>query len=438
MLSSTESRTLIRRWGMVLIMLMLLALLLFSCLLSYRWIFASSAPEAIPVSIRSGLAANYGAEVFLLPIPALQLEIIQDVIHDQQTGSEGGPIPAAALLVELLTPVPSVTPIPTSTVEEGSGQLTPTLDGLALLSPTPTNTISASATTSLNASPTATPQPTSTSVSNNTSTPTSLFESTPTSTALFAPTQTGTALFIPTNTPTLAQTQLVCQPPDEDWGFVSSIEPEDETRNVPVNTVIIIVFNQPMNEASLLTAEVELRGERVEYTKEYDARTNTLRIIPSEPLEFDQEYEVKIKRNVLNDCGNRQGIEVKTKFETVESPPPTSTPQSCKPPDRDWGYVASISPANGAENVPVSTIIVIVFDQPMDLASLMSTEVQLKGDVDGYSKDYDPDTYTLTIIPRRGLESAERYEVRIKRNVKNSCGVPQGFEVRIRFETEDN
>lgn len=437
MISNPESRTIIRRWGLVLIMLMLLGFLLISCLLSYRWVFASSAPEAIPVSIRSGLAANYGAEVFLLPMPPLQLDIIQDVLQDQQIGDGIDSVPVAAIFEDLLTPVPSVTPVPTSTMEEGIGQLTPTLDGSIL--PSPTNTISASATIFLDATPTPTLNSlitsTPTSLIQPSPTSTILFAATSTSTSLFAPTPTGTELFVPTKTPTSTQTQFVCQPPDGVWGFVSSIEPKEGTKNVPVNSVIVIVFNQSMNVSSLMNSEVKLTGGKVQYTMNYQANTNRLTIIPTAPLKYDQNYQVIIRKNVLNECGIKQGMEVKTNFTTVKPPTPTSTPDLCKPPDRDWGFVASISPGDGSKNVTLSTLIVIVFDQPMDQNSLMSNEIQLKGDVGKYSRQYNPSTNTLTLIPVEGLEGDEQYEVQIRRNVRNSCGTRQGFVVRIRFET---
>lgn len=120
---------------------------------------------------------------------------------------------------------------------------------------------------------------------------------------------------------------------------------------------------------------------------------------------------------------------------------------ACSAPDPVNGFVASITPANGAVNVPMSTTtITIVYNQPM-----MDTGGQSVDRVDKYlfsnqttpgqvpmiSVTYDPATFTATITfdnTDTSWLSGNLYELTIK-PVQNACGTSQTSVVRT-FTTE--
>ena len=99
------------------------------------------------------------------------------------------------------------------------------------------------------------------------------------------------------------------------------------------------------------------------------------------------------------------------------------------------GFVASTFPADDATNVPVNTVVKIVFNQPVDPVSLATmVKVDPKS---SYSTSYNPLTKTLSITFIGGMEPDEKYTIIIKKNLNNLCGDRQATDVKITFKTED-
>jgi hypothetical protein len=116
------------------------------------------------------------------------------------------------------------------------------------------------------------------------------------------------------------------------------------------------------------------------------------------------------------------------------------------------GYVTSALPNTGATGWSVDDATLIVwYNQPMSYTGArISGEVDKPGQYDLYmeaaptkqvdflTQVYDPATYrvTLTFNPSNtNWKASTWYVLKVKRTIENACGVGQGDDVLIRFQT---
>jgi hypothetical protein len=97
--------------------------------------------------------------------------------------------------------------------------------------------------------------------------------------------------------------------------------------------------------------------------------------------------------------------------------------------------VESTFPEDGQIELRLNVSIVIQFNQPMD-ETTFQRNIELKGKGASYDLIYDPETYTVTLQLTKNLRADTKYEIKVKRNIKNTCGVKQGIDVVIKFWTE--
>lgn len=295
-----------RRWGLLLVSLVLLGILLLGLLLSYR---QAAAAELLPVSIQSQKQADYSADYGYALQPALNLEIVQEVLRDKESTN----VPERVEIIQegLLTLVPSATPAPTSTPTQ-VGPTTTLPPGTTATPAQPTSILPSN--TALPATATVPPIPTRTPTLAASSTPSNTAVNTPSPTSL-APTSTSTATLTPTLAPANTNTALVCLPPNSKTGFVSRSEPADGAAGVPVNTVVKVIFNQPIDQGSL--AQMLKSKPNTPFTTSYNAFTRTLSINFTGGMEPDTKYTITLLRNLNNICGDRQETDVKFSFTTA-------------------------------------------------------------------------------------------------------------------------
>ncbi|MEK6222033.1 MAG: Ig-like domain-containing protein [Chloroflexota bacterium] len=210
------------------------------------------------------------------------------------TQTPGGPTATQ----KINTPTPTFAPTSTSTKPPS-------------LFPTHTPT----ATLSSGSGPTNTAVPTATLTRTLTNSPTATLTSLSSPTPGATPTKTATATIIPslTNSPTPQ-----CSAPRKEEGYVKSVFPEDGAKDVPVDVIIKIVFNQPVDPTTF-KKEISIRGPgKLVYSIFYDPRTLTLEVEFLEELKLKSEYHLVIKRNIENICGDRQEFEISIEFKTVK------------------------------------------------------------------------------------------------------------------------
>jgi hypothetical protein len=113
---------------------------------------------------------------------------------------------------------------------------------------------------------------------------------------------------------------------------------------------------------------------------------------------------------------------------------------ACSDPDPLYGFVRAITPIDGATGVSVSSNVVIKFNQPMQAASVNTTNVYL---MDSSHKpggiwvtvSYNADTYEATMNPNADLKPGAIYYPAVWKGIKNACGTRQGVTVTTTFRT---
>ncbi len=135
-----------------------------------------------------------------------------------------------------------------------------------------------------------------------------------------------TDLNLTNNTTTETTTVTECNPPDPTWGFVADTNPPDGANNIPVDVAITILFNQMMNEDTLIGANIQLCSNNSNpcnsvvrttlHVTSTNVSTDTILILPVNDLTNNGNYHIKIGSNVENVCGVPQGVDISTSFRT--------------------------------------------------------------------------------------------------------------------------
>ncbi len=196
------------RWGLL---LFLLAMGGMFCLCSTALLTGMNQDELrfVPITLHSTLDADYQADPDSDPLAEIQFNAIKDTIHDTELTPANVTARVATLVVQLQTPVPSITLPPTNDpkIATPTVTLTPTLPPSVTPSITFTATETITLTPTSSQTPTATNTPTATVTPSATWTPTA--SATPTAGAL--PTVGQLPTQSPTSTPTSSQTPTATQ-----------------------------------------------------------------------------------------------------------------------------------------------------------------------------------------------------------------------------------
>ena len=211
--------------------------------------------------------------------------------------------------------------------------------------------------------------------------------------------------------------QFVTMPPEVIW-----VSPNNSATQVPVDTAIMVEFNQPIDldsaQDAFQLAELGLFSNAID--GEFMIVGNTLTFTPSEQLEFDERYNLTIEAGVTSSAGG-EGMEKRfaSTFTTVPLP-----------------RILSTTPGDGERNVNPYTSFEIQFNAPIDPATVMAnltmTPAFSPTQVYTYFAPYN-NTFVLNFRP----EPATDYTVDITDGIADPYGntIPQGRTVK--FRTDD-
>ena len=110
-------------------------------------------------------------------------------------------------------------------------------------------------------------------------------------------------------------------------------------------------------------------------------------------------------------------------------------------PDTKRPTILSTSPAPNENNVPVSRDITIIFDEPLDLASISTKNIiieNIKKESEPVEVDYDDSTWTITIRPKGYLNVLENYTVTISTRISDCAGNKLDGDFSWSFTTSTN
>ena len=199
---------------------------------------------------------------------------------------------------------------------------------------------------------------------------------------------------------------------------VSSVVPANAALNVATNTTVRVTFSEPMDPATITAATITLRNTvttaLVAGTVTYDVPTRVATFTPGGPLSNATNYTVTVTTGVRDVSGNALAAPFSSVFTTAAAPDVTAP------------TIVSRAPANGATAIKIDTVVTVTFSEPMDPATINTTNITLRHTVTNglvaASVTYNAATNTATLDPTNNLANDSSYTITVTTGVKDVAG----------------
>jgi hypothetical protein len=195
---------------------------------------------------------------------------------------------------------------------------------------------------------------------------------------------------------------------------VTGVSPVDGAKDCSLHQVFTVTFDQAMDASTLTSANLyiyQAGGFPMQATVTYDAATMTATLTPKVVLEFGATYYVTLSSNVKSAGGlSVAGAPLTWHFDTVKPIVP---------------HITGFSPADGQVGCPLTQVITITFDIPMDPLTFTSSSFYFAkrgGFPLPATISYNPNTMTATLTPVQPLEEAGTYDVSLTSAVRGLTG----------------
>ena len=174
---------------------------------------------------------------------------------------------------------------------------------------------------------------------------------------------------------------------------VKSIDPTNNSVNIPINKVIKVTFSEPIKAGTLSIYLKNLKtGKYVTITKKISS--NILTITPAISLTKATLYYVALNAGSITDLAGNAIKSYTTKFTTDKTAP----------------IIKSIDPSNNSANIAINKVIKVTFNEPVKAGTLSIKLKNLKtGTYVSITKTISGNT--LTIKPTSTLTKATQYSV---------------------------
>ncbi|MEL7670298.1 Ig-like domain-containing protein [Methanobacterium sp.] len=174
---------------------------------------------------------------------------------------------------------------------------------------------------------------------------------------------------------------------------VKSIDPTNNSVNIPINKVIKVTFSEPIKAGTLSIYLKNLKtGKYVTITKKISS--NILTITPAISLTKATLYYVALNAGSITDLAGNAIKSYTTKFTTDKTAP----------------IIKSIDPSNNSANIAINKVIKVTFSEPIKAGTLSIRVKNLKtGKYISIAKKISGNT--LTIKPTSTLTKATQYSV---------------------------
>ncbi len=191
---------------------------------------------------------------------------------------------------------------------------------------------------------------------------------------------------------------------------ITNFNPFDGTGDVPVSPTVKIYFSEAMDPATIIPATVKLLDgglNAVPATLSYDAAMRTATLTPTSPLAYAMTYTIFVlsgPAGVRDLAGNPIAQNLTSAFSTVVGPVQDNTPPT----------ITAFSPTNGAVDVNPSSTLSVTFSEPMNAATVKSSNVYLLKEgtqLVASTLVYNAATRTATLTPTSPLLASTSYTI---------------------------
>jgi hypothetical protein len=190
---------------------------------------------------------------------------------------------------------------------------------------------------------------------------------------------------------------------------VVSVSPPDGTSEVPVNARATALFSEPLSAVSVGTDAimVSTNGTPVSGQTSLSNDRRSLTFTPIAPLDAAGTYTITIGPNITDRAGNSL-----TPFSSDFTTGGSDVADATRP------SVASVSPVNGATDVPVDTAIRVTFNEIIDPTTVHQDSIRIT--IDGFSGqvggNYAVNGAEATFTPLGPLPGGRRVRVTVDTN----------------------
>ncbi|MDD5224857.1 MAG: Ig-like domain-containing protein [bacterium] len=202
--------------------------------------------------------------------------------------------------------------------------------------------------------------------------------------------------------------------PDTTAPLVSFTAPADGDLSVATNRKIVATFNEAMDPATIIAANVRVTGPggNVSGTVTYAAGSNAASFTPASSLAVNTLYTATITTAVKDVAGNALAANYVWSFTTAAAPD-TTAPR-----------VSSTNPENLALTVAISAKIKATFSEPMDPATIITANFTLMKGATAVSGAvaYDASNNIMTFTPLVPLTLGTTYTATITTGAKDLAG----------------
>ncbi|MCG3116737.1 MAG: Ig-like domain-containing protein [Candidatus Manganitrophus sp. SA1] len=212
--------------------------------------------------------------------------------------------------------------------------------------------------------------------------------------------------------------------PDTTAPSIVATVPRDRETNVSTTSSIRVVFSEPIDPSSIHQDTFFLNGG-ITGTYSYDDSSRTAIFTPSRPLASSTVTTVTVTKEVKDLAGNPLQSDLTWSF--------TTSATSDQTPPR----VIARTPDENAERVSVNSNIIVTFDEDVDPVSIEPNFVLTgpSGEATPARLAYDVGSRTATLDPEADLASNTRYEVFVRRGIKDLSGNATTADLSWFFET---
>jgi hypothetical protein len=199
-----------------------------------------------------------------------------------------------------------------------------------------------------------------------------------------------------------------------------TVNPTDGAVNIEIDANISATFIENIHPATITTNTIYITG--ISGSVSYDVPTKTATFNPNSNLSYDTTYTATISTGVEDLDGNSLQTDY-TWFFTTEAAPDTIPPT-----------VISTSPSDNEADVPVDSIISVIFSEDMDAATINSNTLHLDNAAT-CSVSYDAGTRTATLMPSADLNEETNYIVTVTTGARDMAGNALQAESKCSFTT---
>ena len=217
--------------------------------------------------------------------------------------------------------------------------------------------------------------------------------------------------------------------------FIDDVPPEfvsfsipSNAQDVPVNAPITVLFNEPMDPATLDDTNFTLRDNTIHQNVAGVIQVNpdgtTVSFVSKQPLPVGRSFTASLNTLISDTSGNRLPRHLSSSFNT-------SFEEDIVPP-----VAIGVSPPDGATDVPTNSNIMVEFDEAIDLINVLgSLTVQADGvDVLG-SVAITNASRRVTFTPAAELFPNAVITVNVSTKVTDVAGNALGTAVSSQFTT---